>query len=237
MEVQAITNTATSYEQQVSTTATTIFDSLLQENRLPSKITYDEYKNLTKEQIENLYPADTMPQENKKALALHTKAHFSDDEILNEVLFDKELEFYGRESQNFVSEKVDRMLWFWDVLKEPLIVDEKHLGRANIPKSTEPIDAQTLKQIEEDKKKWEAWRKEDKPTTDFLFEVFENNKKDFIQNREYYKNSESTFRQHGVEILAIYDNIEREYEKRVAQKNEALHSYTQKSTINPLLVS
>ena len=238
MQVQSTTHHTTVQEAQAQTSdvskSSSLFDSLLSNATKPTDITYNEYKNLSVEDIANLYTKESMSDEYDKAIALHTSAHFSDDEILNQVLFDKELDSYGSEVQNFVSRKIESLGRFWDLLKEPLEISEKTTELMNIPKNTEPIDKETLAQIAADKKRWDNWRKEDKPPADFLFNVFANNRMDFEQNREYYKNSESTFRKHGQEILAIYDSIQSEYEKRVSEQKSALNNYTKNNKPNAL---
>lgn len=235
--MQITTNTVShsnvSLSANVNSTKETSF-SINTENKKAVEITYEEYKKLSIEDIEELYPKESMPKENAKAMTLHTKANYSDDEILNQVLFDKELEFNDGVAHSYVSDFFNSLYRFWPSFKEPLEVNDKHADLIKLPVNTQPISKEDLKLIEADKKKWEEWRKEDKIPADFLFSVFEHNEMDFIQNQEYYKNSKHPFRVHGKEILAIYDSIKVEYEKRTSEANAALNSYTKNTKPNIL---
>ena len=70
----------------------TLFDELQKTKTNPKDITYEEYKKLTREDIDKLYPKDTKKEQNDEATSLHIKVHMTDDETMNRVLFDKELE-------------------------------------------------------------------------------------------------------------------------------------------------
>ena len=159
-----------SNENSIQKSSLNLFDSLLSKNTPAKNITYDEYKNLSVEDLEKLFPKQSMPEENEKALSLHTKAQASEDEILNQVLFDKELEFYGSDAQQYVSSFVDSSVKFWDALKEPLEIKPEHLGLANIPVSNEPVSAEYLKQVELDRQKSLELAKENKLTAEALFD-------------------------------------------------------------------
>lgn len=243
MQIEATNYNTTIQEAQAQKSevekSLSLFDSLLSNATKPTDITYDEYKKLSVEDIANLYPKESMPDEYDKAISLHTKAHASEDEILNQVLFDKELEFNGSEAQNFVSGMIDRSVNHWDMLKnfgiEPLKIDFEFLKQKGFifPEPEKP-SAEYLKQVQADYQKHLARSKEDKLTAEALFDFFAHGKMDYNQNKEYYKNSESTFRKHGQEILAIYDSIQSEYEKRVSEQKSALNNYTKNNKPNAL---
>jgi len=67
------------------------FIKLYKKKRKPREITYDEYKELTKDDINILYPKDSMIEFNNEAVSLYIKVKITSDEILNKVLFEKEL--------------------------------------------------------------------------------------------------------------------------------------------------
>jgi len=99
MEVTSTQNANTTQEtskvatkQQSEQTQTTLFKSLQEKETNPKDITYEEYKSLTREEIDKLYPKDTKKEENDIATSLHIKVHMTDDETMNKVLFEKELE-------------------------------------------------------------------------------------------------------------------------------------------------
>ncbi|MDY0328084.1 MAG: hypothetical protein RBR07_07545 [Arcobacteraceae bacterium] len=97
-----VIHTAGTYKTQQtigakSTETMTQFNIAYYEKRDPADITYDEYKTFTKDNIEQLYPKDTMPKENEKANSLLIMVIGTDDEILNKVLFDKEIQSYNSE--------------------------------------------------------------------------------------------------------------------------------------------
>ena len=142
----------TNYTSSISTTNSTqekannslsLFENLLKKEVLPKDISYSEYKNLTEDDIERLFPKDSMPKENAKAIALHTKANYSEDEILNQVLFDKELEFSDSEVDTYVSRSLDFFTKTWHLLSEPPRIEEKYLDLSNIPPNTEPLTQET----------------------------------------------------------------------------------------------
>jgi len=99
MEVTSTQTTNTTQEtskvaskQQGEQTQTTLFKTLQEKETSPRDITYEEYKKLTREEIDTLYPKDTKKEQNDEATSLHIKVHMTDDETMNRVLFDKELE-------------------------------------------------------------------------------------------------------------------------------------------------
>jgi len=74
------------------TTKSLLFENLQDKQTDPKDITYEEYKELTRADIDKLYPKDTKKEQNDEATSLHIKANMTDDETMNRVLFDKELE-------------------------------------------------------------------------------------------------------------------------------------------------
>ena len=122
MESNATTTSSTSSVTNTSTSTTsthnndnknktTEYDSLMQrleENEIdPKDIRYDEYKNLSKEDINILYPKDTMEKENSIAMSLQLKANLTDDEVMNKVLFEKEIESYDSKDAEYIKSAND----------------------------------------------------------------------------------------------------------------------------------
>jgi len=191
MQVQATSTvnytTATKDTTKTNKAETTLdvkFEISSLENKNPKEITYDEYKKLDKEDIEQLFPKESMPEENKKAIALHKKVNISDDEILNQVLFEKELEAKDSEAAKRTLGMVDFLDEHWAMINsfESLEKVDQYMQSNNIPFSKE-IFVQMQGRFE---RSIDYSKDNSKMTTDELFEAFDNNKLGFEALIEFY---------------------------------------------------
>ncbi|MGB5917682.1 hypothetical protein [Arcobacter sp.] len=211
--VNSINKTQTT-NSNIENSSEVLFSSLLSKNVSPTDISYDEYKKLTTEDIENLFPRKDMPQENTKALSLHSRVNASDDETLNQVLFEKELESNGNTMDSF---SIDLLIESKKVGKElNILLMENEYRKENNMGDKEEIPLEVKNNIEA---KAEKNPTNGKITPEELFEYFDNFK--IIQ-----KDSE--------EVFSMFDDIQKEYEKRVSERDAILNSYTSNNKANPL---
>lgn len=221
--VNSINKTQTT-NSNIENSSEVLFSSLLSKNVSPTDISYDEYKKLTTEDIENLFPRKDMPQENTKALSLHSKVNASDDETLNQVLFEKELESNGNEAQNSANFLINSALdWPKTISKLHNIFEmqSKYMQENNI-ENVDDIPSSVMYNIEA---KAEKEASEEKITPEELFKSFNNLKLTF-ENKENNSWKE--------EVFSIFDDIQKEYEKRVSERDAILNSYTSNNKANPL---
>jgi|GEM_PF-3651711 len=207
----------------------TLFKSLLNNQSLPSEITYDQYKNLTTEDINNLYPQDTMKEENEKALALHTKANASDDEILNQVLFEEELNADDSETTKRTLHMIDFLTKHWAMLTsfESYKKTDQYMTEHNIPFSIEKFS-----QIQQKIENTTAYSKEENTmTTEGLFNIFQNNKLGYEAQIEFnnYTPQDEEY-QNYQDNIAYRESIIAKYQQKVDENKALLASYTRTTT-------
>ncbi len=207
----------------------TLFKSLLNNQSLPSEITYDQYKNLTTEDINNLYPQDTMKEENEKALALHTKANASDDEILNQVLFEEELNADDSETTKKTLHMIDFLTKHWAMLTsfESYKKTDQYMTEHNIPFSIEKFS-----QIQQKIENTTTYSKEENiMTAEGLFNIFQNNKLGYEAQIEFnnYTPQDEEY-QNYQDNIAYRESIIAKYQQKVDENKALLASYTRTTT-------
>ncbi len=206
----------------------TLFKSLLNNQSLPSEITYDQYKNLTTEDINNLYPKDTMKEENEKAMALHKKVNISDDEILNQVLFERELDVQDYEVGQRALGMIDFLSKTWDLATsfESYELTDKYMSENNIPFSREKFA-----EIQQKMEKTIVYDENKKMTAEELFEIFDNNKLGYEAYIEFYNYTpDSEEYQNYQEQIAYRESIKATYQQKVDENKALLASYTRTTT-------
>ena len=208
-----------------------LFQDILNSDKVPEEITYQEYKNITKDELEKLYPKETMPNKNAKAISLYTRADGSSDEVLNKVLFDKELNTYYSKSNSDTSKIIDSILNLWESLEKfelTLQKTEEYIKNNNItfPKNNflgslaifSKIDSKIYEEtvVPVNKKKISA---ED------LFKVFENNKigAESIVSWNNYK-PKSVEYEYYQEMIRYEESIIFAYQKELDKNNSMLDS-------------
>ncbi|PLY11270.1 MAG: hypothetical protein C0626_01490 [Arcobacter sp.] len=232
MQVEASNNVNSTNKTQTSNSnvensSESLFSSLLAKDVSPKDISYDEYKNLTAEDINRLYPKEDMPNENAKALSLFTKANTSEDEILNQVLFDFELK-HNDEQIDYNSKSIDEKAE-WHVSS---FFDFTVKSWDNI-KDIRLVDPETGELLGESEPK--PWAYEKKITAEYLFSTYNTGREYFNDKREYFEESLDKERFLVMEKrFVIQDSIQREYEKRVSERDGILNSYTSNNKANPL---
>lgn len=231
MQVELTKNTAytnTIYPTNINKTTTTSFNIATLENKAPEEITYNEYKNLNKKDIEKLFPKQELPKEHEKAIALHKKVNISDDEILNEILFEKEL----NENHSEIEQKALHMIDF--IGENSAILNsfesykntDQYMTEYNIPFSKE-----VFTQIYTKMEKPVTYNDQNKITAEELFKVFENNKLGYETRIDFYNYTVNDMEyQNFQEDIAYKEDIKITYEKKINERNTSLESYTKKST-------
>jgi len=230
MQIESTTNTTayvnttqTEKVQQSTTenkTVNTTFDIVTLENKSPIEITYSEYKKLDKEDIEQLFPKESMLKENEKAMALYTKVNLSDDEILNQVLFEKELEAKDSEVAKNTLGMIESFALNWEVMNTYYEVVDYSSEYKNIDKNYEPpIKGKFFDS--------------DQMTAKNLFEIFNNNKLGYEANIEFYNYSpDSEEYQSYQEQIAYRESIKIAYEQKQNEQNATLDAYTRNTKQN-----
>lgn len=206
----------------------TLFKSLLNQQSLPTEITYEQYKNLTEEDINNLYPKDTMKEENEKAMALHKKVNISDDEILNQVLFERELDVQDYEVGQRALGMIDFLSKTWDLATsfESYELTDKYMSENNIPFSREKFA-----EIQQKMEKTIVYDENKKMTAEELFEIFDNNKLGYEAYIEFYNYTpDSEEYQNYQEQIAYRESIKATYQQKVDENKALLASYTRTTT-------
>ncbi|MDY0321086.1 MAG: hypothetical protein RBR23_05055 [Arcobacteraceae bacterium] len=231
-----VTHTANTYKAQQtigvkSTESTTRFDIAYYAKKDPKEISYDEYKTFTKDNVEQLYPKDTMPKENEKANSLLIKATGTDDEILNKVLFDKEIKSDDSEFTRNTSQMLDILMENWEAIEQfklALAKTEEYIKQHGIKFEGSPdrwiseyskINSKMMQEtIVPDNEKIIS--------AEELFQVFEYNKQGAQTLIEYYGYTPADKQYRYMQSMISYEeSIKSEYDKRVQEKNSILASY------------
>ncbi len=245
MEIQSTTsvqNTQSTTTQQNTTNETNaLFQNILSKNKSPQSITYQEYKNLTKNEIKELYPKETMSKENAKAISLYTRANGSDDEVLNQVLFDKELNSDDSDFIQRAGKSIDMMLDFWESLEKfkiSLDKTDQYMKDNNISFSKDNLDESMnlFSQIHTQMyKETVVPQNQKKITAEELFEVFEYNKVGIEANIKWnnYTKDDEQYKYYQ-EKINYNESIKTEYLKKIEDNNTILESYTKNNKPNPL---
>lgn len=238
MEVTSTQNTTTtqttsSLDNQQNKSATSTFFKILKEKEInPKEITYEEYKKLTKEEIDTLYPKDTMPEENEKAHSLHLRVNGSDDEVLNKVLFEDALNSDDTEYDKSINGSIDARLKFWEEMEKFKIALEKtqqYIEDNNIQTSGNLTDAvvQFSKILTKIYKETVVPDEDKKITAQELFYSFELEEsyyptvmeyRNYTQDSDYYKKTR--------EAIEYHNRIKDEYTKRIEENKALLNEYT-----------
>lgn len=186
-------------------------------NKDPKEITFKEYQKLSKEDIEKLYSKENQKEQYEQAISLHSKVNISDDKILNELLFDREL----RADDSEVAKRALNMISFlartWDFANtiHEVIPSSEY---KNLPKDYEPAVIG-------------KFFDSDQITAKNLFIIFDNNKLGYEANIDFYNytpNDEEF--QNYQEQIAYREGLKNEYEQRVRENNATLASYTSNSS-------
>ena len=247
MEVNSATqsnyvNNVENKKENTTTIDNSVFDSLINKDIAPKEITYNEYKNLTKEDINKLFPKDTMSEQNTKAISLFTRATGSEDEILNQVLFEKELESDGSKFTKRTSRMIDSFMNIWESMEQMKIASEKteqYMKDNNINFSKEEL---LTTGIEFYSKIHSAMYKETvvpenqkKISASEMFEIFDNNKmggEETIRRNKYTSHDE--YYNYHYAMVEYENSIRDAYQKKVDENNAVLASYTQNNKSNPV---
>jgi len=242
MQINSTTNTVyvntiqkTEESTNINQTANTTFDILTLENKDPKEITYDEYKELTSEDIEQLFPKESMPEENEKAMALHRKVNISDDNILNQVLFDKELSSDDSKAVRSTLGMIDFLDEHWALATsfESFEKANKYMEDNDIPFSKE-----VFFKIQQKMESTINYEDDDsKMTAEELFEIFDNNKlgyEDLIDFHNYTPNDKEY--QDFQEQIQYRESIKNAYEQKLNEQNATLDAYTRNNKKNTVLI-
>ena len=221
----------------------------LYRKRNPRNITYNEYKNLTREDIDILYPKDTMIKQNNEATSLYIKAHITDDEVLNKVLFEKELESFESSDALYLeslNKVVNTIFDAWSSITYLGIQFEaiaKHLESFAMNKeftkdyTIKDYSNEFSKNIEVTVKNIKRTAKystktvctsETEITTNGLFNTFDSMIKQFdsIQTKGHY-DTNSNFYKGSKTVTSYLETIKDDYYKRKKENDKLLHCYTQ----------
>ena len=233
---------ATNSKETYTTSSSLLFSNLLNQKKEPKEITYDEYKNLTKEDINKLFPKETMSEENEKAISLFTRATGSKDEILNQVLFEKELESDNSKFTKRTSRMIDMIMQSWESMEQFKIAankTEQYMRDNNITFSKEDLATKGLEfysQIHSAMyKETVVPQNQKKISANELFEVFDNNKKGGESTIAWNKYTpKDEYYQYHQAMLAHEESIKVAYQKKVDENNSLLNQYTNNNKQNPV---
>ena len=216
-----------------TTSPTNVFSTLLSSGKEPNEISFEEYTKLTPEDIDQLFPKDTMAQENEKARSLHTRATGSDDEILNKVLFEDALNADDSRFHESTARGVDMIISFWEdweKMKISLQKTEEYIKANNI-KFPEPFSRQSMEiwsQIHS--KIYEETvvpENEKKITAEELFHSFELSESYYPVVMEYNNyTTDSEYYQETRKAIDYHHKIKDEYYKQVDENKAVLNAYT-----------
>lgn len=201
-------------------------------NKDPKEISFEEYKNLTPEDIEKLYPKEEVPEQYEKAISLHTKANGTHDEILNEVLFDKEIVSDGSEFDKRVSHMIDFRIAHQEMIVRLELAMEKvdqYIKDNNIKfEGTDPkeLGQQHLALVSKIEKELVVPEDRKIISKDEMFSVFKHNKIGAEASMEFNKYTPDDEQYQYYQAMISYEeSIVADYEKRVAQKESQLSSH------------
>ncbi|GEM_PF-3608486 len=172
-----------------------------------------------------------MPKENEKAHSLLIKATGTDDEILNKVLFDKEIKSDDSEFTRNTSQMLDILMENWEAIEQfklALAKTEEYIKQHGIKFESSPdrwiseyskINSKMMQEtIVPDNEKIIS--------AEELFQVFEYNKQGAQTLIEYYGYTPADKQYRYMQSMISYEeSIKSEYGKRVQEKNSILASY------------
>jgi len=194
-----------------------IYKELKNDEVSATSITFDDYSNLSTQDIDKLFPEELNAQENYKAHALHTKANGTTDDILNKILFERELSPTDDKYEKYANQGIGMRLLISGL--PDIVVSREHLSI-----NKEFRDGPDFHHIHSTKSPTSGgvWTPEE------LFESFRLSKRAYEEN---YANEKKEMWEASHKIHA---EIEREYYKRVAENNAILSQYTRDTKSNVL---
>ena len=219
--------------------------SIENEQNKPNKITYNEYKSMKRYEVELMYPSSENKELNIKAYQLYDTVHGTDDEILNKIMFEKQI--------NASNTKADEILHEGFSSKINGLKLGKQLKIEIFDKLATYMENNNINAIQDEKKFLEALNKFSNGSNgkiDYLqavenqtitaqeyFESLELTKKQIINYQdpnaihfsETYKSSNLYI--YGDELLENINELKKEYESKVSE-NEILKQYLQKDYNN-----
>lgn len=230
---------------------TSVFELLQGELRDPKEIRYSEYKELTQDQVEALYPKETNMEQNSIAQSLYIKVHFSDDEILNRVMFDKELEAMNnlegeeKEAVQTAIEMDNKKFDMWSSFAYTQMAAQatmEHLATFAMTKEfakdyTMEAYAFTFSKTMEMTIGGETrsvsyhtaitYTPETGIDRATLFGAYDSMTEQFkMIESNWHHDENTTFSKKAETITAYHDDIKNEYNKRVEENNSLLYYYT-----------
>jgi len=223
------TQTTSSLDNQQNKSATSTFFKILKEKEInPKEITYEEYKKLTKEEIDTLYPKDTMLEENEKAYSLHSRANGSVDEVLNKVLFEDALNTDDTSLTNGVDMRLN--MWEdWEKTKLALEKMDQYMRDNNIkfPENSKDAMAMFSKLHQRFYNETVVPDNEKKITAEELFHSFDLEESYYPVVMEFNKYSkESEYYKDAQKAIAYHNKIKDEYYKQLQENKAVLSAYT-----------
>jgi len=240
--------TATTDNKAKQNNISELFDKLQKENTNPRDISYEDYKKLTRKEINELYPKDTMKDKNNEATSLHIKANMTDDEALNKVLFKKELESLesiDAKSLKPANEILNNVFEAWTSISHISMSWEAIRGNfETIAMKSDYTKDCTMQEYSYEFSKgmkitfgsitksvsynYTALYTADKGLTSSgvfkAFDLMQNQFKEIINKHDYKEDSH--FRQESNTVIKYHEDIKNEYEKKVKENDTLLYTHT-----------
>ena len=193
-----------------------IYQELKNNEVSATSITFENYSNLTTNDIDKLFPEEVNAQENYKAHALHTKANGTTSDILNQILFERELAPNDDKYEKYANKSIGARFAVAKLSEMPLpsgyierLSNNGEIRNVFVPHQTQPISRS-------------LW------TPDELFESFRLSKEAYEEN---YPNEKKEMWEASHKV---HTEIEREYYKRLSQINSILSQYTNNNKPNTI---
>lgn len=218
----------------------------------PKSISYEQYKSMNPENIEELYPQETMPKEYKEALSLNIKANMTDDEVLNKVLFDKELESLNSTDKEYLkpaNQMLNNIFDAYTTIAHNTMRFEaaaKHfesfaIDKGSVMKEYEFEFAKTVQITVGEVTKSVSYNhhvsysSKSNLTTSSLFTAFDTMAEQFKMIKdEHIYDEDSHFYRGTRAIISYHDSIKKEYKDQTQEKETLLSEVTKNTKPNPL---
>ncbi|XPV69808.1 MAG: hypothetical protein ACNI25_04365 [Halarcobacter sp.] len=231
MEIQSTTQTTYTQNSQSTKSSEVLKLSFKVEPNKeldPLSISFEEYNKLTKEDIEIIYQNEPKPQDDKlNALSLHQQANWTDDSVLNKILFDNKV--------NELKHGGDKSLMTFHAIAIAGMPDIKSFIIDPDNFAVTPEQVKNSPFLQEIMSKRDGIKtKSPEPTI---------NIRDSKELVEYFRNFESFFEKHiregwtgAIDENKIFENVEdilTRYDKKIEENNAILNSHTKNTKPNP----
>ncbi len=229
MTIQNNTNsmytTNVSSVQKTQQIKETSFDSLVTNHvQNPKEIPFQDYKNYSVNDINNMFPPSVDKSLNEKAMELRDIANGTTDDTLNKVLFNLNIKENKTIAEDIISEDMERIngLKMIKVTGREMKKLDNYITKNDIPLTIENFSK--LHQKFSEHVSYDEIKVNEILTPQEYFDSLELTSKDMLEHQEHHANNRWLI--NIDEVNSVINNIKYEYQKNTYEKNILLGNYS-----------